>query len=204
MVGGSSRVGNAPRKEKSALVKVVTSIRSAAPMESVPRSSTSSFRRSSGGLNIFIQMSNRRSNVSESVSSVEVSSDIEDKRKGVDDYRVARSLLKLIILSTDVQTFEEVEDVFRIQDSYDSLLRLIHHVDHFAEVIREAEDEIRSLKERVKQLKFELTKAKARMLGEKEVRKVWKEAARVEAVEAFRTSEEFYNIKVDFASLFYL
>ncbi|KAG1361791.1 hypothetical protein COCNU_10G000100 [Cocos nucifera] len=117
-------------------------------------------------------------------SSIEVASDIEDRRKGIDDYRVARSLLKLIILLADVSNFEE----------------LIHHVDHFVEVIRKvqrlskeaeekadqatrrvndtqlswlkAEDENRMLKEKIKQLEIELSKArhdvKARLLVEKE------------------------------------
>ncbi|KAG1354127.1 hypothetical protein COCNU_07G002390 [Cocos nucifera] len=42
------------------------------------------------------------------------------------------------------------------------------------------------------------------MLGEREVGKARVEAARVEMVEAFHASKEFYNIKMDFASLFYL
>ncbi|KAG1359140.1 hypothetical protein COCNU_08G005860 [Cocos nucifera] len=199
MIGGSSRMANAPRKEKSASAKAVMPTRSDIP---------------------------------ESVSPVEVSLDIEDKRKGLIDYRVVRSLLKSVILSTDVQTFEEVGGVFRIQNSYNSLLRLIHHVDHFIEVIREVrrlskkveekaahanrraddaqlsrlkvEDEIRSLRERVKQLESKLTKAEARVLGEREAGKARAEAARIEAVEAFHVSKEFHNIKADFASLSYL
>ncbi|KAG1330275.1 hypothetical protein COCNU_02G002430 [Cocos nucifera] len=65
--------------------------------------------------------------------SIEVVSNAEDKRKGIGDYHVARSLLKSIILWTDVQNFEE----------------LIHHVDHFAEVIRKGEED---LKEKMKRL----------------------------------------------------
>ncbi|KAG1326650.1 hypothetical protein COCNU_01G005840 [Cocos nucifera] len=67
-----------------------------------------------------------------------------------------------------------------------------------------AENEIRSLRERVKLLESELTKAETRMLGEREAGKAQAEAARIEAVEAFCASEEFRNIKVDFASLSYL
>ncbi|KAG1331931.1 hypothetical protein COCNU_02G019000 [Cocos nucifera] len=169
-------------------------------------------------------MSNRGPDVPKSVSPMEVSLNIKDKRKGLGNYRVARSLLKLVILLTDVQTFEEVGGAFRIQDSYDSLLRLVHHVDHFVEIIREVrrlskkakekatyanrrmddaqlsrlkvEDEIRSLKERVKQLEFELTKTEAWVLGEREAGKA--------RAEAFHTLEEFCNIKMDFASLSYL
>ncbi|KAG1354151.1 hypothetical protein COCNU_07G002630 [Cocos nucifera] len=66
------------------------------------------------------------------------------------------------------------------------------------------EDETRSLRERVKLLESELTKAEARVLEERKVGKARAEAARIEAVEAFRTSKEFWNIKADFASLSYL
>ncbi|KAG1359614.1 hypothetical protein COCNU_08G010600 [Cocos nucifera] len=231
MVGGSSRAANAPRK-KSTPVKAVTSIQSAAPMESIPRPSISSSKRSSNGSKISIRMFDCGSDVPKSVSPMEVFLDTEDKRKNAGDYRVIHSLLKSVILSTDVQIFEEVGGAFRIQDSYDSLLWLIHHVDYFVEVIREvrrlskkveekavqanrrmddaqlsqlkAEDEIRFLKKRVKQLKFELAKAEARMLGEREVGKARAEGTRVEAVEAFCASKEFHNIKIDFASLSYL
>ncbi|EHA8587624.1 hypothetical protein COCNU_scaffold002855G000010 [Cocos nucifera] len=175
MVGGSSRAANALRK-KSASAKAVTSIWSTTPGESIPQPSASSSKRSL---------------------------DLQGGR-----------------------------GAFRIQDSYDSLLQLVHHMDHFAEVIREvqrlskeakekiaqahrrmddaqlshlkAEEESRSLRERVKQLEFELTKAEARVLGEREIGKARAEAARVEAVKAFRASEEFCNIKMDFASLSYL
>ncbi|EHA8590325.1 hypothetical protein COCNU_scaffold017058G000020 [Cocos nucifera] len=177
-------------------------------------------------------MSDRRSDVLGSISLVEVPLDTEDKRKGSGNYRVARSLLKSVILSVDIQTFEEAGVAFRIQDSFDSLLRLVYHVDHFIEVIREVqclskeaeekaaqanrrandtqlsrlkvEDEIRSLRERMKLLKFELTKAEARVLGERKARKARAEIARVEAVEAFHASKEFCNIKMDFASFSYL
>ncbi|KAG1371694.1 hypothetical protein COCNU_16G007880 [Cocos nucifera] len=203
MVGGSSRVANAPRKEKAS-VKAVTPLRFAAPGESVPQSSASSSRRSSGGPKISIRMSDHGPDVLRSVSPMKVSSDIEDKRKGLSDYRVARSLLKSVILPTDIQTFEEVGGAFHIQDSYDSLFWLIHHVDHFVEIIREAKEESKSLKERVKQLEFELTKAEAWVLGEREAEKAQAEAVRVEAVEAFDASKEFHNIKMDFASLSYL
>ncbi|KAG1369677.1 hypothetical protein COCNU_15G000430 [Cocos nucifera] len=177
-MGGSSRAANAPRKEKSMLAKAVMPIRFAAPVESVPRPSASFSKRSSDGLKIFIWMSDHGFDVSESVSS----------------------------------------------------MKLIHHVDHFAELIREVrclskeakekavqanrrtddaqlsrlkvEDETRSL--RVKQLESKLAKAEARVLGEREAGKARAEAARVEAVKAFHTSKEFYNIKMDFASLSYL
>ena len=59
------------------------------------------------------------------------------------------------------------------------------------------EDENRSLKEKVKQLEFELTKAEARLLGEKKVGKAWAEVAKIEAVKAFCSSTEFRNIKTD-------
>ena len=48
------------------------------------------------------------------ISLMDVASDIEDRRKGIDDYLLARSLLKSIILLTDVQNFEEVGGAFRI------------------------------------------------------------------------------------------
>ncbi|KAG1334784.1 hypothetical protein COCNU_03G009030 [Cocos nucifera] len=67
-----------------------------------------------------------------------------------------------------------------------------------------AEKESRSLRERVKQLESKLTKAKAWMLEEREAEKARAEATRVEAIEAFHASEEFCNIKMDFASLSYL
>ncbi|EHA8588498.1 hypothetical protein COCNU_scaffold005503G000010 [Cocos nucifera] len=67
-----------------------------------------------------------------------------------------------------------------------------------------AEDETRSLRERVKLLESELTKVEARMLGEREAGKARAEAVRVEEVQAFRALKEFHNIKVDFASLSYL
>ncbi|KAG1335558.1 hypothetical protein COCNU_03G016770 [Cocos nucifera] len=130
---------------------------------------------------------------------MEVPSNTENKRKGVGDYRVIHSLLKSVILPIDVQIFEEAGGVFHIQDSYDSLLRLIHHVDHFVEVIKEvrrlskkaeekaaqinrrvddaqlsrlkAEDETRSLKKRVKRLESELAKAEARVFKERKVRR---------------------------------
>ncbi|KAG1347863.1 hypothetical protein COCNU_06G016920 [Cocos nucifera] len=231
-VEGSSRAANAPRKEMSVPTKAVMSIRSVVPTESVPRPSTSSSKRSFSGPKISIRMSDRRPDVSESIFSVEVPLDTKDKRKGIGDYRVTHSLLKSVILPTDIQTFEEVEGAFRIQDSYDSLLRLIHHIDYFVEVIREVrhlskeaeekavqanrrvddaqlswlkvEDEIRSLRERMKQLKSELAKAKAQMLGERKAGKAWAKVARVEVVEAFRALKEFCNIKIDFASLSYL
>ncbi|KAG1367734.1 hypothetical protein COCNU_14G002020 [Cocos nucifera] len=216
MVGGSSRAKNAPRKEKSTPTKAITSIQSAAPTESIPRPSASSITRSLGGLKISIRRSDRGPDVSGSVSPIEVSLDIEDKRKGVGDYRVIRSLLKSIILPTDVQTFE----------------KLVHHMDHFVEVIREVrhlskeaeekavqanrraddaqlsrlkvEDETKSLRERVKQLESELAKAEARVLRERDAEKAWVEAAKVEVVEAFRALEKFCNIKMNFASLYYL
>ncbi|KAG1335341.1 hypothetical protein COCNU_03G014600 [Cocos nucifera] len=171
-------------------MKDVTPLQSAASGETIPRPFASSFKRSLGGPKISIRMSDRRSNISGSISSVEVPSDIEDKRKDIGDYRIAHSLLKSIILPTDVQAFEEVGGAFRIQDSYDSLLW--------------AAGEIRSLKERVKLLEFELTKAEARVLGEREVGKARAEVVRVEVVQAFRASKEFRNIKMDFASLSYL
>ncbi|KAG1326552.1 hypothetical protein COCNU_01G004860 [Cocos nucifera] len=198
MLGGSSRVVNSLRKEKAS-VKNVTPLRSAAPRETVHRPSASSSKRSSGGLKISIRMFDHGSNVPRSVSLVEVPLDIEDKRKDIGDYRVAYSLLKSILLSADVWAFEEVGGAFHIQNSYDSLLRLVHHVDHFAEVIREirclskeakekaahanrqtddaqlswlkAEDETRSLRERVKLLESELSKVEARVLGEREAEK---------------------------------
>ncbi|KAG1347542.1 hypothetical protein COCNU_06G013710 [Cocos nucifera] len=210
MVRGSLRAANAPRKEKSMPTKAMTTVRSAAPVESVPRPSTSSSKRSSSGPKISIRMSDRGFDVPGSVSPVEVFLDTEDKRKDIGDYRVARSLLKSVILPTN----------------------LVHHMDHFIEVIREvrhlskeaeekaaqanrrtddaqlsrlkAEDETKYLRERVKQLKSKLTKVEARVLGEREARKAWAEATRIEAVKAFRASEEFRNIKVDFASLSYL
>ena len=123
-MGGSSRVANTPRKEKSAPTKVVTPVRSIAPMESVPRPSASSSKRSLGGLKISIRMFDRRPDVPKSVSSMKVFLNIEDKRNGIDNYRVAHSLLKSVILSADVQTFEEVGGAFRIHDSYDSLLQV--------------------------------------------------------------------------------
>ncbi|EHA8586323.1 hypothetical protein COCNU_scaffold000185G000020 [Cocos nucifera] len=42
------------------------------------------------------------------------------------------------------------------------------------------------------------------MLGDREAKKARAGAARIEAVEAFHASEEFCNIKMDFASLSYL
>ena len=42
------------------------------------------------------------------------------------------------------------------------------------------------------------------MLREREAKKAWAKATRIEAVEAFRASEEFCNINADFASLSYL
>ncbi|KAG1370944.1 hypothetical protein COCNU_16G000380 [Cocos nucifera] len=230
-VGGSSVVINSLRKEK-ALVKDVMLLQSAAPGETVHRPSASSSKRSSGGPKISIRMSNRGPNIPRSVSPIEVPLDTEDKRKGIDDYRVAHSLLKSVLLPANIQAFEEAGGAFRIQDFYDSLLWLVHHVDHFAKVIREVqclskeaeekaahanrraddaqlsrlkvEDETRSLREMVKLLEFELTKAEAWVLGEREARKVRAEAIRVEAVQAFHASEEFRNIKEDFASLSYL
>ncbi|KAG1346214.1 hypothetical protein COCNU_06G000430 [Cocos nucifera] len=154
MAGGSSRAANAPRKEKAS-VKAVMLLHSVAPGESVLRPSTSSFKRSSGGPKISIRMSNRGSDVSESISLVEVLLDTEDKRKSLGDYRVARSLLK-------------------------------------------------SLRKRVKQLESELTKTEARVLEERKVGKARAEATRIEAVEVFRASKEFHNIKANFASLSYL
>ncbi|EHA8591340.1 hypothetical protein COCNU_scaffold044868G000010 [Cocos nucifera] len=186
MVGGSSRAANTLRKEKSTSVKAMMSVRSTAPVESVPRPSTSSSKRSSGGPKISIRMFGRGPDILGSVSLVEVSLDIEDKKKGTDDYRVARSLLKSIILPTDVQTFEEVVSAFPIQDSYDSLLRLVYYVDHFAEVIRE----VRRLSKKADE--------KAAQANQRA------DNARVESIEAFRTLEEFSNIKADFASLSYL
>ncbi|KAG1347101.1 hypothetical protein COCNU_06G009300 [Cocos nucifera] len=67
-----------------------------------------------------------------------------------------------------------------------------------------AEDETSSLREKVKLSESELTKAEARVLGEKEVGKARAEAVRVEAVQAFRASKKFCNIKANFASLSYL
>ncbi|EHA8587916.1 hypothetical protein COCNU_scaffold003598G000010 [Cocos nucifera] len=109
---------------------------------------------------------------------------------------------------------------------------LIHHVDHFIEVIREVrrlskeaeekavqatqrmddaqlsrlkvEDKNRSLKEKVKQLQFKLTKAKAWLLGKKKVGKARVEVATIEAVKIFHSSIEFRNIKAEFASTSYL
>ncbi|KAG1346631.1 hypothetical protein COCNU_06G004600 [Cocos nucifera] len=204
MVGGSSRAANSSRKEKSMPMKAVKSIWSVALRESIPRPFASSSKRSSDGLKISIRMFGHGSDVSESVSLMKVFSNTEDKRKGIGDYRVARSLLK----------------------------SLVHHVDHFAEIIREirclskeaeekaaqanrrtddaqlsrlkAEDEIRFLRKNVKQLESEPTKAEARVLGERKVGKAQAESAKVEAVEAFHASKEFYNIKMDFASLSYL
>ncbi|KAG1363319.1 hypothetical protein COCNU_11G001460 [Cocos nucifera] len=177
----------------------MTSVRFVAPVESVPRPSASSSKRSSGGTKISIRMSSHGPDVLESISPMEVPLDTEDKRKGIGDYRVAHSLLKSVILPTDVQTFEEAGGAFCIQNSYDSLLWLIHHVNHFTEVIREVrhlskkaeekaaqanrrmddaqlywlkvEDETRSLRKRVKQLESELAKAKARVLEEREAGK---------------------------------
>ncbi|KAG1330157.1 hypothetical protein COCNU_02G001250 [Cocos nucifera] len=135
-------------------------------------------------------MSDHGPDIRESFSPMKVSLDTEDKRKDIDDYRVACSLLKLIILPADIQIFKEAKSAFYIQNSYDSLLR--------------AEDETKSLRDRVKLLESKLTKTEARMLGEREVGKARAEAVRVEAVQAFRISKEFRNIKADFASLSYL
>ena len=70
------------------------------------------------------------------------------------------------------------------------------------------EDENRSLKDEIKQLEAELAKAwldaEARLLAEKEASKEQVEAAKVVAVEVFRSSTEFHDIKVEFASASYL
>ncbi|KAG1363919.1 hypothetical protein COCNU_11G007460 [Cocos nucifera] len=223
MVGGSSRAANDLRKEKSAPTKAVMSIQSTAPAKSIPRPFASSSKRSLGGLKISIRMSDHRLDILESVSLMEVSLDIEDKRKDVGNYRIVRFLLKLIILPTDVLTFEEAGGVFRIQNSYDSLLRiLIREVRRLSKEAEEKatqtnrrtddaqlsrlkdEDETRSLRERMKQLESELAKTEARVPRERKVGRARAEGARIEAVEAFHTSKEFHNIKMDFASLSYL
>ncbi|KAG1366566.1 hypothetical protein COCNU_13G003560 [Cocos nucifera] len=205
MAGSSSRAANALRKEKAS-VKAMTSLRSAAPGESVPRSSASSSKRSSSGPKISIRMSNRGSDVSKSVSLVEVFLDTEDKRKGLGDYRVTHSLLKSIILPTDIQTFEEViREVRCLSKEAEEKASHANRRVGDAQLSRlKAEDETRSLRKRVKQLESELTKVEARMLGEREAGKARAEAARIEAVEAFHISEKFCNIKADFTSLSYL
>ncbi|EHA8590087.1 hypothetical protein COCNU_scaffold014924G000020 [Cocos nucifera] len=163
VVGASSRAMQVPRKESSVPAKVMMPLRSVAPMEPASRPSTSSSRRSSGKPKISIRISSLGPNALTDVSLMEVASKIEDKRKGVGDYRIIHSLLKLKV-----------------------------------------EDENTSLKEKVKQLKSELTKAKARLLGEKEAGKARAEATKIKAVEAFFSLIEFRNIKMKFASTSYL
>ncbi|KAG1334981.1 hypothetical protein COCNU_03G011000 [Cocos nucifera] len=127
-----------------------------------------------------------------------------------------------------VEVFLDTEDKRKGIGDY----HLIHHVDHFIEVIREVrhlskkieekavqahrraddaqlsrlkiEEETRSLRKRVKQLESKLTKTEAQVLGEREAGKARAEAARIKAVEAFRALKEFHNIKMDFALLSYL
>ena len=74
-------------------------------------------------------MSSHRLDPPVGTSLIEVALDIEDRRKGIDDYRIAQSLLKSIILPADVRNFKEAWGTFRIQDSYDSILRM--SIDHF-------------------------------------------------------------------------
>ncbi|XP_073101360.1 uncharacterized protein [Elaeis guineensis] len=146
-------------------------------------------------------MSSRSAGLPVEVSpSVEVLLDVEapDARKAIDDYRLVRSLLRSVLLSIDVEAFNS-EGAFRIQDSWDFLLRLVYHFDHFSETVREAwrisreaeekvgqanrraddaqlsklkaEEKAKSLEEKMKRLEAELSKAWAEIEAQLSVEK---------------------------------
>ncbi|KAG1362327.1 hypothetical protein COCNU_10G005460 [Cocos nucifera] len=171
-------------------------IQSVALVESVPQSSASSSRRSSGRSKISIRMFDCGPDVPKSASPIEVPSDTEDKRKGVDDYHLIHCVDHFAKVIREVR--------YLSKEAKEKAIQANRRVDD-AQLFRlKVEDETRSHRERVKQLEFELAKVEARVLGEREAGKAWAEVAGVEAIEAFHPLKEFSNIKMDFASLSYL
>ena len=106
------------------LAKAVGPIQSVAPLEPAPPTFRFLFKEKLGRAKDFHSMSDRGPDPSVDTSPMQVASDTKDKRKDIGDYRIAHSLLKSIIMPTDVQNFEEAGGAFRIQDSYDSLLQI--------------------------------------------------------------------------------
>ncbi|KAG1331695.1 hypothetical protein COCNU_02G016630 [Cocos nucifera] len=156
-----------------------------------------------------------------------------DSRSGLGDYQVARSLSQSILLSADMETMDRKSGTFQVRDSYDSLLRLTHHLDHFSDAIQKARRISKEAKEKANQANrrandAELSKLKAEEELKRERRRLesklskvqsnfeaWLEAkkkkyegeleaSKVNAVEAFKSSIELRDIKADFASLSYI
>ncbi|KAG1353995.1 hypothetical protein COCNU_07G001070 [Cocos nucifera] len=69
---------------------------------------------------------------------VPLKAEAQDSRSSLSDYRIARSLIRSILLPTNVQAMDDKGDAFQVHDSYDSLLWLAHHLDHFSNVMHEA------------------------------------------------------------------
>ncbi|KAG1338608.1 hypothetical protein COCNU_04G009140 [Cocos nucifera] len=59
-------------------------------------------------------------------------------RSSLDDYKIARFLIRSILLPTDVQAMDNKGGAFRVHDSYDSLLQLPHCLDHFSNAMHES------------------------------------------------------------------
>ncbi|KAG1363282.1 hypothetical protein COCNU_11G001090 [Cocos nucifera] len=161
------------------------------------------------------------------------SAEAQDNRSGLDDYWVARSLIQSILLPTDVETVDHEGGAFWVQDSYDFLLWLTHHLDHFSDAIREARRISKEAVEKANQANkraddVELSKLKA----EKELKKETKrfnskllkarlnfedqlnaekkkfeeklEASKITTIKAFKSLKELQNIKLEFGLLSYL
>ncbi|KAG1327651.1 hypothetical protein COCNU_01G015850 [Cocos nucifera] len=72
----------------------------------------------------------------------------KDQRLGFVNNHIAHDVLRAAILKIDVEALNAEGPGYRVKDSYNSLLWLVHHMDHFMKVLKEGQKDAKDIEAR--------------------------------------------------------